>query len=178
MNRFLTLLAVCGMLLVAAMAGQAASAQTNEPLSEDHINRIRQNCVNAKTTLDRLHVSDALLRYDRGKLYEQISTKLMAPLNSRIAINRLEGLKLTALSLEYDNTLDDFRASYQQYDEAMTQALAIDCASKPAEFYESVANTREKRQKLHSHTLSLNNLLQSYKNEFEAFVKKTEGAAK
>lgn len=178
MNRFLTLLAVCGMLLAAAMAGQAVSAQAKEPLSEEHINRIRQNCVNAKTTLDRLHVSDALLRYDRGKLYEQISTKLMAPLNSRIAFNRLEGLKLTALSLEYDDKLDDFRNSYQQYDEAMTRTLDIDCVSKPAEFYESVVGTREKRQKLHGHTLELNDLLRSYKSEFEAFVKETEGAAK
>jgi hypothetical protein len=60
----------------------------------------------------------------------------------------------------------------------MTRTLNIDCVSKPVEFYESVAGTREKRQKIHSHTVALNDLLRSYEVEFEAFAKETEGVDK
>lgn len=178
MNRIFGLLAACGMLLLAVATGQAVLAQTAEPLSEAHIARIRQNCTRSQAVLNQLEKSDVLLRKNRGQLYEQISTKLMAPLNSRITFNRLEGLTLTAISLEYDNQLAAFRSSYQQYDEAMSRTLDIDCADKPVEFYHSVAATREKRQKLHGDTLALNALLQSYKEDFEAFAKNIEEHAR
>lgn len=177
MNRFCALLSACGMLLLAIVLGQSVSAQTSGSLSEGHIARIRQNCTRAQATLNQLEKSDALLRNNRGQLYEQISTKLMAPLNSRIALNRLEGLTLTAISLEYDNQLTSFRSSYLQYEEAMSRTLKIDCANKPVEFYESVTDTREKRRKLHGDTVALNALLQSYREDFEAFVKDIGAAA-
>jgi hypothetical protein len=178
MNRFFALVSVCGMLLIVAAIGQSVSAQSPSDLSGEHISRIRQNCTRAQATLNQLEKSDVLLRKNRGQLYERISTKLMAPLNSRIALNRMEGLTLTAISLEYDNQLASFRSSYQQYDEAMSRTLDIDCVNEPVEFYDSVTDTREKRQRVHGDTVALNALLQSYKEDFEAFVKTTGETAR
>lgn len=175
MNRFTIILTICGAFLLAALAIQTVSAQS-EPLSSEQITRIRQNCVRAQTTLSQLRVSDAGLRNNRGTLYEQISTKLMAPLNSRIAINRLSGLSLATTSLEYDKQLATFRTSYGDYYDSMSEALKINCAEQPEAFYVAVTATREKRQKLHENSLALNSLLQTYKTNFEDFAKTVEGS--
>ncbi len=175
MNRLLVALSFFAVLLFGAVASQAVHAQS--ALSEQHLQRIRQNCVTAQTALNQLHASDALLRVNRGQLYENISTKLMAPLNSRIALNRHEGLKLAATTLEYDRQTDVFRSSYKDYEESMSRLLQINCAEQPAEFYESVQETREKRQRLHEDTETLTMLLRAYKTEFEDFSSDFGGGA-
>lgn len=173
MNRLGIVLSFCGVLLIGVAASQVAHAQVALP--EEHLQRIRQNCVTAQTALNQLHASDALLRVNRGQLYENISTKLMAPLNSRIALNRHEGLKLAATTLEYDRQIDVFRSSYKQYEESMSRTLKINCGEQPAEFYQSVQSTRERRQRLHEDTETLTMLLRAYKTEFEDFAKDFEG---
>ena len=172
MNRLFIALASLGMLLVAVAASQAAQAQA--ALSETHIERIRQNCVTAQTALSQIHASDALLRVNRGSLYENISDKLMAPLNSRIALSRLEGLRMASIALEYDRRLDAFRVNYKQYEETMSRTLKINCAEKPVEFYESVTQTRQERRRLHENTRTITALLLDYKTGFEDFAKRFE----
>lgn len=168
MNRFFVMLALVGTLLIGAFISESiASAQSALP--EDQVARIRQNCVSAQASLYRLHANDALRRVNLGPLYENISTKLMAPLNSRIALSRQEGLKLAATTLEYDRHIDLFRASYSEYERAMSNTLEIKCTESPVEFYESVLFTREKRQRLYDDTQTLSTLLYAYKTEFEAF---------
>lgn len=176
MNRLSILLVACGVFLTAMAVSGAVQAQS--ALSEAHIERIRQNCVTVHATLQQLHASDGLLRVNRGPLYENISTKLMAPLNSRIALSRLSGLEeLAATTLEYDRQLDIFRASYKQYEESMSRTMRIDCASRPAEFYDGIGRTRELRQTLYADSQALTELLIRYKVEFEEFSRQVEGVA-
>ena len=174
MKRLLILLAVCSAVIIGAFASEAA-VQAQTSLSEEHLQRIRQNCVSAQATLYRLHASDALLRVNHGKLYENISTKLMAPLNSRIALNRQQGLKLAATTLEYDRQIDIFRADYRAYEEAMSDLLDSNCSENPNDFYTGVLDTREKRQRLHNDTETLTTLLEAYKTEFEDFARDFNG---
>ena len=101
----------------------------------------------------------------------------MAPLNSRIALNRLGGLELAATTVEYDRQLDMFRASYKQYEESMSRTMRIDCSGRPAEFYNGIQKTRELRQKLHGDVRALTESLKKYKTEFESFAKTIEEAA-
>ncbi len=172
MKRFAVILAASLVFLLAIVATQTVKAQA-APLSDEQIAAIRQNCVRAQTTLSQLQKSDAALRVNRGTLYALISSKLMAPLNSRIALNGLGGLSLASTTVEYDKRFDSFRSSYSQYDDSMTHTLAIKCADHPEDFYASLTETREKRQKLHDDTATLTSLLQSYKTDFEAFAKNT-----
>ena len=176
MNRFGIILAVVGIILATAIASQQTHA-LDYFVTEEHKQRIAQNCVAAQATLYQLHASDALLRVNRGKLYENISTKLMAQLNSRIALNKHEGLKLSATTLEYDRQVDIFRSDYRLYEEAMTKTLDSKCADDPVAFYNDIQSTREKRQRLHEDTETLTALLNTYKTEFEDFSTKLEGGA-
>lgn len=172
MNRFVAVLVGCAVFSAVALMSQAAHAQAVLP--EEQVNRIRQKCVTNQAALRQLHASDGLLRVNRGTLYENISTKLMAPLNSRITLDGLGGLKLTATTLEYNRQLNAFRASYKQYEESMTRTINIDCVDRPIEFYESITSTREKRHILHEDTRTLTTLLKAYKTEFESFAKEFE----
>jgi hypothetical protein len=170
-------------LLVSATLGGVAMlssvARADPPvMTEDHITQIRNNCVEAQSSLNQLHASDALLRVNRGQIYESISTKLMLPLNSRIAQSRLDGLHLVSIAADYERQLADFRLSYQQYEESMSNTLAIDCVKQPVAFYDSVTATRDKRKLTHDATVTLEATIQNYSTEFEAFAAKFQGNAK
>lgn len=141
-------------------------------MTDAHIDRIKSYCVEAQTTLGQLHASDALLRVNRGRLYESISTKLMVPFNGRIALNSMDSLGLPAIVSRYDQELMAFRQSYKTYEESMTRALRIDCIKQPVAFYDSVAETRTKRQQTHQSVTRLHQTIQDYKAEFEVFARK------
>lgn len=159
------------MLAGAFVTQQLAHAVASAPMTEAHITRIRNNCVEAQASLSQLHASDALLRVNRGQLYESISEKLMAPFNSRVALNRLDGAQLVSTATDYERELADFRTKYQQYEEAMSDTLRINCKNEPVAFYDSVTDARDKRQKVHESTMVLHETIGDYKDQFEAFAK-------
>lgn len=144
-----------------------ASAQTT--MSDVHVKKIKANCLAAQNTLSRLHAADALLRVNRGQVYESISVKLMASMNSRIALNRLDGRDMVAVAASYEQELVDFRASYQDYEQNMTQLLKLDCAKQPVTFYDQVAVTRQKRTVVHDHVVKLHQYITEYKSAFDIF---------
>ena len=145
-------------------------AQVAPPMTEDHIARIRDNCVDAQSSLAQIHASDALLRVNRGQLYESISTKLMAPLNSRIALNKLDGGSLTTVTVAYESALDKFRNDYQDYEQALSAALQINCRNQPVAFFDSVRAARDDRTKVHDDITSLQGMIEKYRTTFEAFA--------
>ncbi len=141
-------------------------------MTEEHVKRIRGNCIEAQTTLNQLNATDTLLRVNRGQLYESVETKLMTPLNMRLGLNKLGNTDLTTLSSQYEQQLGEFRLDYQQYGEAMSKTLKIDCINQPVAFYDSVADTRTKRSLTHDSTVQLHKTIQDYKLKFEEFAKK------
>lgn len=172
MKRFFifAMIASLGLLNLAVWTSPAMAVEDSDTMTAAHIERIRSNCVDAQTTLSQLHASDGLLRVNRGQLYESISSKLMAPLNSRITLNRLDGVELVSVATEYGRQLAEFRNNYQSYEEAMTDTLRINCTSQPVSFYDSVADTRDKRKLTHESTLKLHQTIKDYRAAFEDFV--------
>lgn len=167
MSRFLLLIGIMSVLL----GGVATVARAQEaPMTEEHIARIKANCLEAKSTMNRLHASDALLRVNRGQLFESISTKLMAPFNSRVAINQLDSGKLVSITSVYGKELDGFRTDYQQYEEAMSHVLQLDCTKQPVAFYDGVTDARKKRDAVHTRAEALQKATRDYKEAFEAFA--------
>jgi predicted GH43/DUF377 family glycosyl hydrolase len=176
MKRFFLfiVLSTTGIVGLLAIEGGIARAQDTQ-MTEAHIARIRANCIEAQSSLNQLHASDALLRVNRGQLYESISTKLMTPFNNRVALHRLDGARLVAVATTYEAQLAAFRTSYQQYEEAMSRTLKINCTNQPVAFYDSVNDARTKRKKVHDDTLMLHRIIQEYESEFEVFAAQFEG---
>lgn len=174
MKTFLAVI-VLGLALVGALVGYRVVQAESAPMTEAHIERIRANCQTARSALSRVHASDGVLRVNLGPLYESISTKLMAPFNSRVALNKYDGAKLVEQTALYERQLNDFRADYKVYEESMSRTLRINCQNEPVAFYDSVAETREKRRIVNQRTIQLQKTIQEYKNAFEALARTIEG---
>jgi hypothetical protein len=171
MKRFL-IVSIALVVAITAMAlGRSLLVHADNPMTEAQIQRIRNNCVEAQSTLYQLHASDALLRVNRGQLYESMSTKLMEPFDSWLTLNSSDPSDLISIAADYDGKLAEFRTDYQQYEEAMSRTLQINCTNQPVAFYDSVGDARAKRAKVHDATLALHGLIGDYKEAFEKFAK-------
>lgn len=160
--------AVFGILLsVVAIGAIAPSANAQfSSLNTDQINTIRANCSSAKDTLNQLHTNDALIRVNRGQIYESLLTKLMQRFNSRLSNNGLANSTLVGYTTEYEQTLKTFREDYIRYDEAMSKLTKMDCTNQPQEFYDEVLKVRALRQTVNVQAVKLNQLIDSYTSEF------------
>lgn len=172
MKRFSVLVIIFSVVLSSVGLWQVMAQ--NAPMTEAHIERIRTHCVDAQSTLTQLHSSDALLRVNRGRLYESIATKLMIPFNSRLTSNQLDGKSLIDAYGTYEGRLAEFRTNYQSYEQAMSEALRINCTNQPVSFYDKIGETRAKRQKVHENVAALHNSINSYRAAFDVFEAKFE----
>lgn len=153
-----------------------AAAEDTPPMDDAHIERIRANCTYAKSAMNRVYESDGLLRVNRGQLYESVSTKLMTNLNSRIILNRLDGVELIGIANTYDRALNDFRTNYQQYEQQLSQAMSVDCTKQPVAFYDAVQSAQQKRSAVYTSVTNLNTQASKYKDAFEHFATQYKAA--
>lgn len=140
-------------------------------LTSAQIDLMSRYCEEARGHMERLHYSDALLRVNLGQRYENISTRLMAPLNSRIALAGDDGVELSKTTVEFNKKLDEFRDNYLAYDNEVDSVMNRDCRQQPVEFYQSIQMARQKRQVVHDDVNSLSRYIKQYKTQFEAFAK-------
>ena len=145
------------------------AAQT-QPMTDAQISQIKNNCMSAKSTIARLHANDALLRVNRGQMYESMTTKLMARFNARVDSNHLDSKDLESVTQNYNTALATFRTDYQAYEESLSGALNIDCTKEPVTFYDAVADARTKRSRVHVDVIKLHQYIDDYSAAFDAFT--------
>ena len=170
-KRLFSALAITATLTGAVFVGTTVFAEDSSTITDLQLVQIRARCSEVKATLGRVHANDALLRVNRGQLYERLSTKLAAPLNSRIALNRLDGSSLLTVTSNYDQHLNDFRTHYQTYEEQLSATMRIDCVNQPAKFYDSLQDARAKRQIVNESSQRLTSDIAEYKQAFTEFAR-------
>jgi len=164
-----SIIAVCAAVVITSTFFNVASAQ-DTPMTDAQIKQIKGSCVSAKNTMAQLHASDALLRVNRGQIYESMTTKLMSRFNDRATSSHLKTDDLVAVNQNYNATLTLFRSDYQAYEESLSAALKIDCTKEPVTFYDAVADARRKRTQVHVDVIRLHQFIDDYKSTFESFV--------
>lgn len=138
-------------------------------LTEAQTQAIADSCTVSKIALGNVHSNDAVVRINLGQEYVNISSRLMAPLNSRISLAGRDGVELTRITAEYNQVLQEFRSAYSVYDDSVSRALAIDCRSRQAEYYAAIMTAREERQTVRGLLDGLNELAAEYRTEVDAF---------
>ena len=146
-----------------------AEDQTSLVLDDNQISQVKINCVAAQSSLARIHANDALTRVNIGQQYEVISTHLMAPMNSRIALNKLDGIELAKTAIDYKKQIDEFTSNYIQYEKTMSSILRIDCRKQPLSFYNTITLARDKREIVRNSVLKLEALTKQYSDQFTVF---------
>ena len=161
------------LLLLAALAGFAVvspvAAQTAESLSDAHSARIKNNCQSAIAILGQIRTNDGPVYVNRNQAYFSISDKLIARLNSRLALGRYDTTPLVKIAGDYNQSLTDFRAAYKRYNDAMVELTRMNCSQRPTDFYAKAEEVRELRQKVHEVVEKLRGLIADYRQAVEAF---------
>ncbi len=155
---------------------RAVAVSSSLDLTDKQISLIRANCVPAQGDLQRINASDTLARLNLAQQYETISTKLMAPFNSRVALNRLDSVALTQTTVDFNDKIDEFRSLYQQYGQTMTRALEMNCRNQPVAFYDTIALARDHRAAVRETVEDLSALLVEYKKEVQSVRKAVEAS--
>lgn len=156
--------------LLVALTGPVVRAEdaTNSLfLTDTQIALIRANCLDVQSTLQRIHANDALARFNLGQQYNIISAKLMAPMNSRVALNKLDGVAMTQTTVDFNAEVDRFGSTYQQYEETMQQTLKINCKDQPVSFLDAVTLARSNRASVRESVDKINTLLKRYRTQFD-----------
>lgn len=137
-----------GFLVIAHNNAIAQEASGEAESTEVIVSKIQHNCSDLKANLRQIHTNDALIRVNSGQIYNSIATKLMARLNSRLSINRLDGAVLIDTTSKFEKLRTNFATQYNNYDNTMADLLHIDCKKSPAEFYNKLQETRKLRSEL------------------------------
>lgn len=178
--RLVLLLPVSLLVIGIAIVWSAAmtQAQSPSPLTDAQRQQIIENCVPAKSTLTQLHASDALLRVNRGQLYESTASKFMDRFNDRLGSNSLDNKAMTTVTGSYRTQLTTFRSDYIEYERKLSAALAVDCTTKPVEFYSIVEEARTLRKKVHNDVNKLHQLIDDYRSSVGTFLVNYERLSK
>lgn len=145
-----------------------SSAQTE--LTDEQLKRINNNCLSIKNTLNQLRSSDALLRVNRGQLYEAVGGKLMNNFNSRVSSNGRDAKGLTLTTTNYQTALTTFRDDYKAYALQLSSAIKIDCATQPTQLHAAIIDARQKRAKVHTDVIRLNQYIDDYRSGVSDFL--------
>lgn len=161
----LAVLVVLGVLLPFC----ATSARADD-LTPEQVDRVKTNCVSIKNSLTQLHASDALLRVNRGQMYESIATKLMDTFNARLSSNSLDNKAMTTVTTSYRSALDTFRADYIAYEQKLSDTIRIDCTSQPNTFHSSLLEARQLRETVHADVEKLHHSIDDYRSSVNSFL--------
>lgn len=146
------------------------SAQSSESLSPEQEDRIRVNCVSIRSSVNQLHASDALLRVNRGQMYESMASRLMDRFNDRLGSNNLDNKAMTTVTSSYRSALKTFQTDYIKYEQKLSEALRIDCNAKPAAFYAALQDARKLRTTVHEDVKKLHQYIDDYRSSLNGFL--------
>lgn len=141
-----------------------------DDLSQDQKSRIQANCLNIKGSLNQLHASDALLRVNRGQIYESVGTKLMDSFNGRLSNNGLDNKGLVTVANDYQTALNTFRSDYQVYEQQLSTTIRVDCSKDPVGFHNALESARTKRSTVHSDVIKMNQYIDDYRSAVSDFM--------
>lgn len=169
MQKRLTYLVLALTIAVSPVA--RAEEATSLLLTDGQIGLIRANCLDVQSTLQRLDANDALARYNLSQQYNIISSKLMAPMNSRLALTKLNGVAPLQTAVDFDAQVNQFKSAYQQYEETIQRALKMNCKDQPVAFFDTIAMARDQRARVHQTITKINTLIEQYRVQIEAIQK-------
>ena len=159
------------------VAGPFAYAEEVSPivLDDAQIESIRANCVGVQATLTRIHTNDALSRVHLGQEYETISSKFMAPMNSRVALAKLDGVEMAKTTVEFNKKIDEFRSAYQQYEQTLLKSMQMKCTDQPVAFFDAVTLAQQYRSTVRDKVVELGDLVVQYRKQVDTLRTQAQG---
>lgn len=153
MKRFLMISLVMGLTVVMSLAGVPAMA-----VSEAQEQGVKENCDTIKEVLKNVQKDDARARVYLGAYYEAILSNFITPLNVRLVENNLSEASLVENQNKFAAARSLFVDDYVSYQQRLEELVAMDCKTKPKEFYEKLEKVRQKRKVVEQDALKIRGL--------------------
>jgi hypothetical protein len=134
-------------------------------LEDEKVAVIAERCNDVKKNIKKLQVADAKTRVALGREYENILTKLMTNMNSRLAQNHKNAGDLLNITANFSTELTSFREAYQAYDQKIEALLVINCEKDPTMFYDALDEARAKRSGVQIVNQNLAGIAEIYETE-------------
>lgn len=169
------LLGVILLAIVPFTSYSLAGAQTTVS-DEAHLEKIRQNCVAAQGSMQRVRQSDVATRINFGRAYDSLTTQLITPFNTRAVTHQSSSAPLlteqtTALTIK----VEAFRDDYVEYIDALNRAINMNCQDRPADFYTATEQAHDLREQLANDVKELKKITGDYRKTVESIAKTLEG---
>lgn len=127
---------------------------------------IKASCKAAQSQLNQVEKSDAALRINRGRIYNE-TLELFYAMNARLASNQIAAAELASITADFDSELTHFREDYNDYDDDMTDLIEMKCDKKPTDFYQKLEDVRDQRLGLDNRIKRLDELMSEYESSFK-----------
>lgn len=137
-------------------------------LTPDQLAIIKRSCVTAQGQLERVQLTDKVVRTNRGESYNSL-LKLMNTLNSRLSANNFDASNLVPITSSLQAKLQQFIDDFTKYDNSIASTIEMDCQSQPAAFYSSLTQTRGLRQQLAGDTKDMDGQVDGYQAAVSLF---------
>lgn len=163
------------LLLMVPIAMHTTTVGAQDAGTDEHLEKIRQNCVTAQVTMQRVQQSDLATRINFGRAYDSLMTKLMEPLNSRMVASRATiAPALAEKTTELEVSVETFRDHYVEYTTTLNGAIRTDCQKNPAQFYATTQRSKELRTQLANDIKMLKQVTSSYQKDVSDYAETLE----
>ena len=131
------------------------------------VRAIQARCSSLHVTMSRIQHNDALLRVNVGQAYNTISSHLMARLNSRLALEKIDSAQLVSIAQRFEAERKQFAARYNEYETLITGLVKIQCRDVPGYYYSQLLKARDARQMVGTSVGALKELMVQYRTAVE-----------
>lgn len=114
-------------------------------LTSDQIEYIRNNCADTQTALGSVRATDKVAYVNIDQQLKTLSDRLMAPMNSRVAINKLDGVALAKITVDFNTEIKRLQSRYRDYEQSIDTITMMGCYNQPVEFYDNLTALLQKR---------------------------------
>lgn len=147
---------------------QAAWAVDPTELTNDRIEYIRNNCGDTQTALGGIRATDKVAYINIGQQLDTLSNRLMVPMNSRVALNKLDGVALAKTTVDFNAEIKKFQSLYREYEQSVETTVGMGCYNQPVEFYDNLTALLQKRAQVRASLEKLSLLVAQYRTNVEA----------
>lgn len=162
---FVASVVVLGMVVQPQTAtAQQMVLQSGDPVQ---VRAIQAQCLSIRATISRIQHNDALLRVNVGQAYNTLSSQLMARLNSRLALEKIDSTHLVSIAQRFESERKQFATRYNNYETLLGGLAKSPCNEAPAQYYAQLVKAREARQDVGESVEVLHELIGQYRTAVE-----------
>ena len=92
-------------------------------------------------------------------------------MNSRVALNKLDGVALAKNAVDFNAEIKHFKDSYREYEQSIDATTVIGCYNQPVEFFDNLTTLLHKRVAVRSSLDKLTALIVQYRSNVDAVKK-------